>query len=108
MTNNSETLLGFGSESDPDLTRLTGALYYLKDIDRASQRMLAPLDHKGWVAAKDHCAKFSTPGRGNGRLISTFSQYENNLIVNLRSSQVSRKVWYPVIIYRYNNSLLLL
>ena len=43
-------------------------------------------DHKGWVAAKDHCANFSTPGKGNGRLISIFSQDENNQIVNLWSS----------------------
>ncbi|XP_015763278.1 PREDICTED: C-type lectin domain family 4 member E-like isoform X2 [Acropora digitifera] len=43
-------------------------------------------DHKGWVAAKDHCANFRTPGRGNGRLIAIFSQDENNLIVNLWSS----------------------
>ena len=44
-------------------------------------------DHKAWVAAKDHCANFSTPGKGNGRLISIFSQAENNRIVNLWSLQ---------------------
>ncbi|XP_067025792.1 macrophage mannose receptor 1-like [Acropora muricata] len=44
-------------------------------------------DHKNWVDAKQHCATFNinTAG-GNGRLISIFSQDENNRIVNLRSS----------------------
>ena len=46
-------------------------------------------DHKNWVDANQHCATFNinTSGGGNGRLISIFSQDENNLIVNLRSSQ---------------------
>ena len=42
-------------------------------------------DHKCWVAAKDHCVKFSKPG--NSRLISIYSQDENNQIVRVRSSQ---------------------
>ncbi|XP_074609875.1 uncharacterized protein LOC141864040 [Acropora palmata] len=46
-------------------------------------------DHKTWVAANQHCASFNinATGGGNGRLISIFSQDENNRIVNLRSSQ---------------------
>ena len=46
-------------------------------------------DKKKWVDAKQHCATFniSATGGGNGRLVSIFSQDENNLIVNLRSSQ---------------------
>ena len=44
MTNNSKTLLGLAGESDSDLPRLimTGELYYLTYIYRASQRMLSP------------------------------------------------------------------
>ena len=44
-------------------------------------------DHKNWVDANQYCATFNvnTAG-GNGRLISIFSQDENNQIVNLRSS----------------------
>ncbi|KAK2553985.1 Macrophage mannose receptor 1 [Acropora cervicornis] len=42
---------------------------------------------KNWVDANRHCAKFNTPGKGNGRLISIFSQDDNNRIGNLRSSQ---------------------
>ncbi|XP_044182731.1 aggrecan core protein-like isoform X2 [Acropora millepora] len=44
-------------------------------------------DYKSWVDANQHCATFNTPGKGNGRLISIFSQDDNNRIVNLRSSQ---------------------
>ena len=46
-------------------------------------------DHKNWADANQHCATFniSATGGGNGRLISIFSQDENNRIVNLRSSQ---------------------
>ncbi|XP_015771820.1 PREDICTED: lithostathine-like isoform X2 [Acropora digitifera] len=44
-------------------------------------------DHKNWVNANKHCAAFNTPGKGNGRLISIFSQDDNNRIGNLRSSQ---------------------
>jgi len=45
-------------------------------------------DHKKWEDANQYCATFNvnTSG-GNGRLISIFSQDENNRIVNLRSSQ---------------------
>ena len=38
---------------------------------------------KKWVAAKDRCAKFNTPGGGNGRLSLILSQDENNRIVKL-------------------------
>ena len=44
-------------------------------------------DHKNRVDANQHCATFNTPGKGNGRLISIFSQDDNNQIVNLRSSK---------------------
>ncbi|XP_067025600.1 aggrecan core protein-like isoform X3 [Acropora muricata] len=44
-------------------------------------------EHKNWVAANQHCATFNTPGKGNGRLISIFSQDDNNRIGNLMSSE---------------------
>ena len=44
-------------------------------------------EHKNWVAANQHCATFNMPDKGNGRLISIFSQDDNNQIVNLRSSK---------------------
>ena len=44
-------------------------------------------DHKNRVDANQHCATFNTTGKGNGRLISIFSQDDNDLIGNLRSSQ---------------------
>ncbi|XP_015751197.1 PREDICTED: tetranectin-like isoform X2 [Acropora digitifera] len=45
-------------------------------------------DHKNWVDANQHCATFNVNTSGdNGRLISIFSQDENNQIVKLRSSQ---------------------
>ncbi|XP_067023775.1 lithostathine-like [Acropora muricata] len=44
-------------------------------------------DHKKWEDANQHCANISATGGGNGRLISIFSEAENNRIVDLRSSQ---------------------
>ena len=46
-------------------------------------------DHKNWAGANQHCATFniSAAGEGNGRLISIFSQDDNNKIGNLRSSE---------------------
>ena len=44
-------------------------------------------DHKNRVDANQHCATFKTSGGGNGRLISIFSQGDNNRIGNLRSSK---------------------
>ncbi|XP_067025601.1 uncharacterized protein [Acropora muricata] len=44
-------------------------------------------NEKNWVAANQHCATFKVPGGGNGRLISIFSQNDNNRIRNIRSSQ---------------------
>ncbi|XP_015771804.1 PREDICTED: C-type lectin mannose-binding isoform-like [Acropora digitifera] len=44
-------------------------------------------DLKKWVDANQHCATFKVQGGGNGRLISIFSQDDNNQIVDLRSSQ---------------------
>ncbi|XP_074610058.1 uncharacterized protein LOC141864228 isoform X2 [Acropora palmata] len=44
-------------------------------------------DHKKRVDANQHCATFKVQGGGNGRLISIFSQDDNNRIGNLRPSE---------------------
>ena len=43
-------------------------------------------DRKDWVAANQHCATFNTCSGGNGRLISIFSQVDNDQIGNFTSS----------------------
>ncbi|XP_044182732.1 LOW QUALITY PROTEIN: tetranectin-like [Acropora millepora] len=44
-------------------------------------------EHKNRVDANQYCATFITHGKGNGRLISIFSQDENDRIGNLTSSE---------------------
>ena len=41
-------------------------------------------DRKDWVAANQHCATLNTCNRRNGRLISIFSQDDNDQIDNSR------------------------